>query len=206
VPFIPIFIMSKYVVSIYVDRYFTVLLPGVLLLIIWGWMHYSRQVWRVALGIMVATGMYVVLFSFYDGSFRRADWRQAADYVAEQYQPGDIILLERDNTLEAFSHYYDVNEHMLSSSTPSTVVLLSNTPNTALIEHSAARIWVVYHNPNEDVHRMGLMPDFNPFDPKLTPMGAWLSARHDEVIAQQSFHGVRILLVDPHRVSIAQGQ
>ncbi|HVO70950.1 MAG TPA: glycosyltransferase family 39 protein [Aggregatilineaceae bacterium] len=206
VPFFPIFIMSKYVVSIYVDRYFTVLLPGVLLLIIWGWMHYSRQVWRIALGIMVATGVYVVLFSFYDGSFRRADWRQAADYVAEQVQPGDAIMLDRDNALEAFSHYYGVNEHVLSSPTPCTIVLLSSTPDTAPIERNATRIWVVYHNPNEDVHRMGLMPDFDPFDPKLTPMGAWLSARRDEVVAQQSFHGVRVLLVDPHQPSMAQGQ
>jgi mannosyltransferase len=203
---IPVFIMSRFIVSIYVDRYFTVILPGLLLLIIWGWMHYSRQVWRVALAIMIATGMYTVLFSFYDGSYQRSDWRGAADFVAERYQPGDVILLERDNTLEAFDHYYTVSKFVIDSPVKSQMVMLTETPDTTAIEQSARRIWVVYRDPNEDVHRMGLMPDFNPFDPKLAPMGAWLSARRDEVVEQRSFNGIRILLVDPHQSPMAQGK
>jgi len=206
VAIVPVFLMSRYIVSIYVDRYFTVLLPGMLLLVIWGWRHYSRQVWRVALAVMIATGMYVVLFSFYDGSYRRSDWRQAADFVAERYQPGDVILLERDNTFEAFNHYYSVNPHVINSPVKSKIVLLAETPDTTTIEQTATRIWAVYRDPNEDVHRMGLMPDFDPFDPRLAPMGAWLNARREEVIEQRSVNGVRILLVDPHRQPMAQGQ
>jgi hypothetical protein len=37
-------------------------------------------------------------------------------------------------------------------------------------------------------------------------MGAWLSARHDEVVEQRSFNGVRILLVDPHQSPMVQGK
>jgi hypothetical protein len=203
---VPVFLMSRFVVSIYVDRYFTVLLPGVLLLVMWGWMHYSRQVWRVALAILIASGMYTVLFSFYDGSYQRSDWRHTAEFVAQRYQPGDVILLERDNTLEVFDRYYRVDPLVVNSPVKSKIVLLSDTPDTTATEQSAARIWVVYRDPNEDVHRMGLMPDFNPFDPKLTPMGAWLAARRDEVIEQRSFNGVKILLVDPHLAPMAHSQ
>jgi hypothetical protein len=72
------------------------------------------------------------------------------------------------------------------------------------MEHSSARIWVVYRNPNEDVHRMGEMPDFNPFNPKLAKMGEWLSTRESQLVEQRSFNGVKILLIDPQRPLVRQ--
>jgi hypothetical protein len=90
-----------------------------------------------------------------------------------------------------------------SVQTPS-IVLLADTPNTTPFERSSTRLWVVYRNPNEDVHRMGEMPDFDPFDPTLSDMGKWLSTRRDQVIEQRVYNGVRVLLLDPQQPMAAR--
>jgi hypothetical protein len=211
VPLVPVFLMSKFV-SIYVDRYFTVFLPALILLIIWGWTRYSPQIWRPALMVVILTSLYTVLFAFHDGSFRRDDWRYAALDVAKGYEPGDTIVLERDNTREAFMRYYygtdyysanEVSPAPARVGTPS-VVLLDDTPDIVPIERSSTRLWVIYRNPNEDVHRLGEMPDFDPFDPTLSDMGKWLSTRRDQVIEQRVYNGVRVLLLDPQQPMAAR--
>jgi uncharacterized membrane protein len=207
VPLFPVFIMSKFV-SIYVDRYFTVFLPALILLIIWGWTRYSPQVWRPALLIVILTSLYTVLFAFHDGSFRRDDWRYAALDVAKGYRAGDTIVLERDNTREAFMRYFYGAEEKIpvpANAKQPPIVLLDETPDTTPIERSSNRLWVVYRNPNEDVHRMGEMPSFDPFDPTLSDMGKWLSQRRDEVIEQHVYNGVRVLLLDPGQSMTAAG-
>lgn len=198
---IPVFVASSTVISIYVDRYFTVLLPALLLLMIQGWMLFSRQLFRLAMVIVMITGVYTILFTFYHGSYRRDDWRAVAEYVGDRYQPGDTILLERDNTVEVFNHYYRQD---LEAPQDPAIVMLSETPDTSSVERTSARIWVVYRNPNEDVHRMGEMPDFNPFNPKLAEMGEWLSTREPQLVEQRSFNGVKILLIDPQRPLVRQ--
>ncbi len=206
VPLVPVFVLSKFV-SIYVDRYFTVFLPALILLIVWGWTRYSPQIWRPALLVVIVTSLYTVLFAFHDGSFRRDDWRYAALDVAKGYQTGDTIVLERDNTREAFMRYYygtdDLSLVPIRAQTP-PIVLLADTPNTTPMERSSTRLWVIYRNPNEDVHRMGEMPDFDPFDPALSDMGKWLSTRRDQVIEQRVYNGVRVLLLDPQQPMAAE--
>lgn len=196
IPLVPVYIMSRFFVSIYVDRYFMVLLPALLVLMAVGLMRYSPQVWRGAMVVVILTGAYTVLFSFYDGSYQRTDWRSAAAYVAEGYRPGDAIVLERDNTEQAFSRYFEAEAQIASRDLQSHVMLMTDTPDPDTLDQSAVRLWVVYRNPNEDVHRMGLMPEFDPFDSSLTPMGEWLSERQEQVIEQRSYNGVRILLID----------
>jgi hypothetical protein len=196
VTLIPVFVMSRYIISIYVDRYFTACLPALLILMIEGWMGFPTLVRRLALGIIVVTGLYVVLFSFHDGSYRREDWRAVANYVADSVQPGDAILVERDNISETFGYYYDAQKHPVNPDSNVPIVLLSETPNTSSLEQNTVRLWIIYRNPNEDVHRLGEMPDFDPFDAKLTPMGAWLNARRGEVVECRKFHGVYVLLLD----------
>ena len=65
---------------------------------------------------------------------------------------------------------------------------------------------MVYRNPNEDVHRLGLMPDFDPFDPRLSAMGEWLSAYRPQVLEIQTFNGMKVLLLDPDGAPVPAGQ
>lgn len=194
-----IFLLSALIVSIYVDRYFMVFLPALLVLLLQGWYRFSPQTWRVALGLTVVTCAYTVLFSFYDGSFRREDWPDAAAYVAERVEPGDAILLERDNTYEAFTRYYAQTEPYLADEEgvqSARIVMLSEMPDPDTLIRQANRLWVIYRNPNEDVHRLGVMPDFDPFDPNLTTLGEWLSTRRTQVQEIRSFNGMKVLLLD----------
>ncbi|MBI5958101.1 MAG: glycosyltransferase family 39 protein [Chloroflexi bacterium] len=200
---IPVFLMSRFFVSIYVDRYFTLILPAVLLLIMQGWLSFSwhsRLLFRLAMLTIVITGLYTVLFAFYAGSYRRDDWRSVAEYVAERYEPGDTILLERDNTTKVFARYY---AQMPDAHPDPRLAQLWNLPDTSDLERTSARVWVIYRNPNEDVHRMGQMPDFDPFNPHLSKMGEWLSVREDQLVERRTFHGVVILLIDPQAASVA---
>ncbi len=205
VPLFLIFIMSR-LVSIYVDRYFTVFLPALILLIIWGLTRYSPQVWRPALIVVIATSVYTVLFAFHDGSFRRDDWRYAALDVAKGFRPGDTIILEHGYDRVAFCYYYGTEDENLvpAHAIQPPIVLLKETPDTVPVERSADRLWVIYRNPNDDVHRMGEMPDFDPFDPALSDMGRWLSKRRNQVIEQRVYNGVRVLLLDPKQPIAAE--
>jgi uncharacterized membrane protein len=190
----PVFVLSRFVISIYVDRYFTVYLPALLILTTEGWARFPSLVRRLALGMIVVTGLCAVLFSFHNGSYRRADWQAVAHFVSGNVQPGDAILVESDYINETFTYYYDVQNHQVNPDPNVPIVLLSESS----LEQSAARLWIIYRNPNEDVHRLGEMPDFNPFDARLTPMGAWLNARHGEVSEYRKFRGVDVLVVIPH--------
>jgi uncharacterized membrane protein len=195
---IPVFIISRYVISIYVDRYFTVCLPALLILTIEGWARFPSLVRRLALGMIVVTSLYAVLFSYQNGSYQREDWQAVARFVSSNVQPGDAILVERDYINETFLYYYDVQNHRVNPDPNVPIVLLSDTPDTSSLEQSSARLWIIYRNPNEDVHRLGEMPDFNPFDARLTPMGEWLNARRGEVTEYRKFRGVDVLVVTPH--------
>jgi hypothetical protein len=198
VPLLPVLILSR-LISIYVDRYFTVFLPAVILLIVWGWTRCSPQVRRPALLVVIATSLYTVLFAFHAGSFRRDDWRDVALDVAQGFRPGDAILLEHGYDRVAFWYYYGSEDEnpAPAPTVQSPIVVLKETPDTAPVERSADRLWVIYRDPIDDVHRMGEMPDFDPFDPTLSDMGRWLSQRRDQVIEQHVYNGIRVLLLDP---------
>lgn len=204
VALIPVYIMSRYVISIYVDRYFTIFLPGLLILLIEGWMSFPPLVRRLALGAVVATCLYVTLLSFYDGSYRREDWRAAAKYIASNAQTGDAILVERDNIDETFSYYFNPLRHIGTPEASLRIVRLTEMPDTTPLEQSATRLWVIYRNPNEDVHRLGIMPDFNPFDANRMPIAAWLVARRGEIIQTQKYHGMYIFLLDTQQKTTAK--
>jgi hypothetical protein len=162
-------------------------------------MYYSRRRWRLALAVIAVSGTYTVIDSFYSGTYQRADWRGAARYVEEGFQPGDAILVGKDYVQEAFTRYYE-GDSFVPGAGPKPedhIVLLTDTERAAEMERTAERVWVVYRNPIDDVHRLGLMPDFDPFDPSLSQMGEWLAERQGQVVEQRTYNGVRVLLLDP---------
>lgn len=194
------FLLSRFIVSIYVDRYFAVFLAALLLVMIRAWLRFAPWLGRLALGVILLSSLYNVLFSFVDGSFRREDWRYATEMVAERVQEQDAILVERDNTYGAFQRYY-VQSKPYVESRPAVrdarILVLSEVADPAVLSERVGRLWVIYRNPNEDVHRLGLMPDFDPFDPHLSALGEWLSTRRDQVLEVNSFNGLKVLLLAP---------
>jgi len=100
-----------------------------------------------------------------------------------------LIVTERDNAREAFKRYFERDD----VEPDADVILLSrlDTPSAP-----TQRIWVLYRNPIEDVHRQGAMPAFDPFKRGLSATGDWLAEHRDLVTQIRPFRGVTVLLVE----------
>jgi hypothetical protein len=48
----------------------------------------------------------------------------------------------------------------------------------------------------EDPHVLGVMPDYEVFQPGVTDLGDWLNARQNQVISVRKFNGVSVILVE----------
>lgn len=192
-PVLPALIVSQFATSFYVDRYFTVALPVLVLLLLCGWMSAPARAAYGALGLIAFTGLVTVLVSFHNGDYRRDDWRSVVAYLDQAMEPHDGLLIGRWNEREVFTHYAEqVNPALVTQ-----LVTLGESSNTMKLEASSRRLWVLYRNPIEDVHRLTTMPAFDPLDPSLSPLGEWLYARRSRVIAHREFNGVTVLLLDP---------
>lgn len=191
-PIIALFIIGVTVYSKYKDRYMLVLAPSVMLLFVWGWRWLAPRWSQAAVAVVVLTGALLSVQLFTSGSYQRTDWTDAGVYLEQQFEPGDQVMFARWTTYEAFKHSYDGSDAVLADS-----FLLTDTPDTEAIEHSAARIWVVYRDQWEDFHRQGWVRDFDPLRRGLSDMSNWLVDRQDRIVSQKEFDGVVIYELAP---------
>ncbi|MBI5960977.1 MAG: glycosyltransferase family 39 protein [Chloroflexi bacterium] len=184
-----------FVVSIirplYVDRYFTVFLPSVILLAAHGWNHLPlRLYWRIGLAVVVmVVGSVSVVTTLEREDDEKEDWRSAAAFIESEQQPEDALLLEEPIVILLVRRYWDTGDMPYTwLEGGSLVVEQFKTP--------VSRVWALYRNPNEDGHQQGVLPDFDPFEPSNSPLSDWLIARRDQVIMQKELNGITLLLVD----------
>ncbi len=178
---------------LYLDRYFVVGMPTLIILMAAGWQSLRSRLLRFTLpALVIATGVASIAADLQAGTHERIAWRQVGTYLAGAVQPGDGILLDRHVALDPFLHYFPRTTDDL------TLWLSSASDDTSLQDVpagvSVARLWVIYPNPHSDLHRQGAPPDFDPLEPGLTPIGDWL-ARQPGAIEAASFRGVKVLLV-----------
>jgi 4-amino-4-deoxy-L-arabinose transferase-like glycosyltransferase len=121
-----VFSISTLFVSFYVDRYFMMFLPGLLILFLQGWTPFPRRVWQSAALVLIVTSAITLVVTYQRGDDTRADFRGAADHIESHFKPGDGIVIERTNVEQAFLRYFD--EENLGG-TPG-ILLLSATPDT----------------------------------------------------------------------------
>ncbi|HEX3053611.1 MAG TPA: hypothetical protein VHP83_23325, partial [Aggregatilineaceae bacterium] len=199
-PLAVVFLLSVVAVPFYVDRYFMVALPALIILIVQSWTaQMPRLIRYLAFGAVILTGAATIEATFSHNNYIRDDWSHATRYVAQQIQPGDQVLVERDNIKQAFDLYYPQTGRPMPP-----VVRLTDMPDTAAFEPSTQRVWLIYRNPNEDVHSQIVMPDFDPYEPGRTRLGDWLIAHQAQVVAEQRFNGVTVLLLDQGSVQAKQ--
>lgn len=180
--------------SFYADKYFSLVIPGLLLLLAFGAVRIKRSAWRrlMAAGLILATG-YGVINTGYDPAFYRDNWRDLVAYVARQELPGDVILLYTPHINLPFDYYYrgDAPRRPISQ----VLEYLPLEPLTA----GHQRAWVIYpysRHPNHDPRRP-LRPnggwrqdaDRNPL------LVAWLDAHHDALLDYRHFRGMELWLV-----------
>jgi len=194
-PLVTVLAVSRFV-ALYVDRYFVVVLPGILLLIVSGLNTLPRRPIRIALiSLLVITNMFSISTTLMRGTEEREAWRDAASIVKANYRAGDGLLVQRSAVLNAFSYYYGVDQienlEVFGISDPQQGIY-------RLDEHSSKevrRIWAIYDAPH-DAHRLGPMPSPDPLLLDVSPITQWIVPRQQQILARHSLNGMTLLLVD----------
>jgi mannosyltransferase len=204
VPLVAAFVVSVTLRPLYVDRYFVIFLPALILLMLNGWQHIRwRAVSYALVGIVMAVNLVVVIDVTRDGEDEREDWRAAAQFIQQDYAPGDGLLVETPDRLLPLRYYWQggLADYAWLSAGVDEAESLAEQYNQPV-----KRIWAVYRNPFDDGHRQGVMPDFDPFKPDdASPMPDWLASHRDQVLSTKVFKGVTVLLVDVHSEFPAAG-
>jgi hypothetical protein len=191
------FALSLFARPLFVDRYFMVLLPALLVLIAYGWMQLPRRAGAVALVIVAVVGVSNVVTTLHDGTDERQAWRAAAHHVAQGHRPEDGLVIASQVGLFSFLIYFD-DLDMLDRAI--LFDLQEAGPDGAPVrgdwETPVTRMWAVYSEADETLHNEGVLPNRDPFKNSDSRMAHWLDVRRDQIIARQDFNGVTVFLVD----------
>lgn len=208
---------------LYVDRYFTVILPALILLTVQGWMRLPlrtasprhevergpegevnpqprlpARLWTGFALVLMVVGAASVLVTLHRGSDEKEDWRGVTKYIEQARQPGDGVLVEELFNLVIFRRYS-------GDDTMPGAWLADQSRLAEPFYAPVQRVWAIYRDPKEDGHRQGTLPAFDPFKPGNSPMPGWLIPRRDHVLSQREFRGVTVLLVDVSGESLEAG-
>ncbi|MEB2287837.1 MAG: glycosyltransferase family 39 protein [Anaerolineae bacterium] len=199
---LPIFLLSQ-ARPFYVDRYFMVFLPGLLLLTLRGWSALARgglgslkllspvtwlagRSWAgVLAAIVVISGTVQVSWSLANESNERQSWHDASAFVADEYQPGDGFVMEPALSLLPFLRYWQ-DEALLRAN----LVLPQN-----VLAAPHDRLWAIVTSPEVNIHREQALGPFDPLAPGDSALSRWLAGQRDHVAAQHEVNGVAVLLI-----------
>jgi len=102
------------------------------LLVAWGITRVRRRKLNLLLSLPTLVMMLVSVLNFYfNPSFAKPPWRQAAYYVRERAQPGDVVLHTSDGSFLPFLSYEPNVEHILLPEDP--VAARENAPSQSIV-------------------------------------------------------------------------
>jgi len=106
--------------------------PAFYLLIAWGLTRVQQKKLNLLLSLPTLTMMIASIFGFYfNPIFAKPLWRQAAHYVHEHTQPGDVVLHTSDGSFLPFLCYDPNVEHVLLPGDPAFVH--ENIPSQSIV-------------------------------------------------------------------------
>lgn len=188
-----VFAISYLVHPLYVDRYFAVILPALIVLMLRGWLWLAgpRRSYLVggAVALVCLTGFVITLDVFQKGDHYKEDWRGVAGYVAAHFQPGDGVLAANPVEVLAFKRYVPEHEFayawLLEETAPSF-----GAPVT--------RVWVIARTAADETGHGNEITlaraEDGPVDEKYVP--DWVRARQERLLDQRQFNGLVLFLVD----------
>jgi len=102
--------------SLYMDRYLITCLPALILLGAWGLATISkipRWRWVLPAGIVLITIITATSLRnlYFDPLYARDNWRQAMEYMAENWQQDDIYLVKPSQTIVAYHYGHKTDEY-----------------------------------------------------------------------------------------------
>ena len=192
--------------SFYADKYLSLVIPGLLLLLALGAIQLKQSPrWRNLLvaGLIIASG-YGLLSTWSDPAFFRDNWRDLVAYVSQHEQPGDVILLYTPHIELPFNYYYTgQNPHR-----PISRVLeyLPIEPLTA----GQRRAWLIYpysrhptHDPKRPIRPAGGWQEDSGRNPLLVD---WLARHADHQLDYRHFRGLELWLVELDQATITSNR
>ncbi|MEP0763615.1 MAG: hypothetical protein HRF48_12850 [Chloroflexota bacterium] len=192
-----VFAASLLVRPMYVDRYFVVILPALIVLMLrgWRWLAGSRRPYLAvgAVVLVALTGAAITLDVFRAGDHYKEDWRGVAEYVAADFRPGDGALADYPAEVIAFKRYF------LQAELPPYAWYDADDPLAiSPFEEPVTRVWVMTRTTtDEGAHQNEIAlarASDGPVPEKYTP--PWVLARRDRVLAEKQFNGLAVFLVD----------
>ncbi|MFQ5612225.1 MAG: glycosyltransferase family 39 protein [Anaerolineae bacterium] len=176
---------------LYVDRFFTVSLPFLVLLLAGGlWRNSPTWLRRGTMLVLVVATALACGRIFFDPALAKEDWRAAAAYVAGAEQPGDGLALRQFQDRLPFGHYY-------AGKLPLQIITTNRqTTPPAEIAAGHRRLWIVQRRPLASTHALaGNVPLHwtGEADPVVR---TWLEDQAGRLAEEQTFPGVYVLLYE----------
>lgn len=186
---------SKHLTPLYVDRYFIVFLPGMLILTVRGWQALAQKrsqfAYMALVGLIVMTGTARAVELLDNNAHYKEEWDTVAAYIEANAQPNDGIATANAVDVMAVQHYttLPIPYSWLSKSHYAAVE-----PFPANVE----RVWLIVRIGGTSEHNtQWLQPDatagFPIHDNLLVPFA---SERRDHIIEQHTFNGIALFLID----------
>lgn len=192
--FLPLLV--NFVVSLrqplYVDRYFMGSVFAYLLLLAAGAVRW-RQRWLQILATLTVVGVMAwgtVRIVGDDPYFAKEDWRGVVHAVESGLAPGDVVVLQDNETLIGISAYRtSVWPHLVLSPDEASVALEDATTQYR-------RVWLVWRSPHESSHRLCKSAPFDVFEEATLPVRAWLGAHRGQITLDLRLPGISLVRVD----------
>ena len=173
---------------LYVDRFFIICLPPLLLVLSSTISLSSARLARSTMTVLVVVSALACLRLWLDPHFIKEDWRAAASYVQATQKPGDALVMHDFQTGIPFGYYYRGELKAQAAAI--------NRQVTPLDELAAGhdRLWLVYRRPFEATHELAASRPFTWQDDGEPSARAWLVSHQTALVSEETFPGVYVLL------------
>lgn len=188
-PLLLVFAISVTVRPAYVDRYFAIILPGIVMLLAWGLYHLPRRwAWAALVLLLVVTGANL-LREFARDDYIRTDWQAVVSRIERAHRSGEgIILPPFSAILDGYADDPAPLEavHGTVRDSPSGPALHFHDTTRS---HTFSALWVLVETQYDHIHRAGRMPEHDPLDKPDDPLSAWLQMREDQIADRWRYNG-----------------
>jgi mannosyltransferase len=179
-------------VPLYIDRYFILSLPAAVILAAAGAVSLSGWKGTIPIALLTAT-MLAELWNVYlpGEGFQKEDWRGAMNSLRSRLQPGDLLLLRVYQEMVPLQYYGMLDREWIAVETNNVVELPE-------INSDMAVCYFIYWWPAQSAHSFGA-PNPRNIDEPNPRVREWMNDTFRLRDAQNRFHGVVILILEPVR-------
>ncbi len=173
---------------LYVDRFFIICLPPLLLVVSSTISLSSARVARSTMTVLVVVSAVASLRLWLDPHFIKEDWRAAASYVQAGEKAGDVLVMRDFQTGIPFGYYYRGELKAQPAAINQQVRPLDE------LAGGADRLWLVYRRPFEATHELAASRPFRWQDDQEPELHAWLVSHQGALAREETFPGVYVVL------------